>query len=214
MKYVSFIITGLLTLSVVLSCENESLDNLEVNQNNNKTKIIGEGDLVNKIIEVDTFNKLENIGLATITVKKSENQKITLRAQQNVLDVMTYAVNNNKLEIGVEEGYSVQTKKGIFIDIEAPTNIEEFNITGSGNIELDNSKQPKIDVNIVGAGNFDSYKTEIEQCKIQITGSGNCNVFVTKKLTVNIVGMGNVNYIGKPVIEKSIVGIGSVIDNN
>lgn len=211
MKNYLISLISVLILCTAFSCEkNNPEDENENNDSNNKVKIIGKGELIDKNIETGSFSELENIGYADISIKKAAVQKITFRAQANILDIMTSEISGNKLKTGIKENYNIETSKGIFINIETPNAIDDFTITGVGNIYLDFEKQTRLDISIIGTGDFNAPNTEIEECEIKIIGTGNCNVFVTKTLDVSIMGVGSVSYKGDAEVSKSIMGVGSV----
>lgn len=212
MKLLKSTITALNFLIVISAC-----NHVNINYNSdseNSEKIIGEGEPVEQIMEVGSFSKIECLGAASITVRKGDQQKIIVRAQQNIIGAMSFEVSGNKLNIGIDEEYNIDTDKGIDIDIEVPNNIEGFSITGAGNIEYFSTNQQYLSITIMGAGNFNSNTTEVSNCKVSINGAGNCDVFVTDQLEVNISGVGNVFYKGEPSIKKNISGLGTVISKN
>ena len=196
---------------IIVSCEKDkSSDNNLYSGNNDKITVVGEGDLVEQEITVSDFQKINNTGMASISVVKADTQKVTLKAQTNILDLITYEVKNDELLTGLDQNYNVQTTKGIFITIETPEVINKILLTGEGNVNLDTEKQAKLDLIINGIGNFNSLDTEIAECSIIIQGMGNCMVYVTEELNVTIEGMGNVKYKGNPVVNRILLGMGSV----
>jgi hypothetical protein len=193
--------------SLFTSCSDE--DNTDHSEN----KITGSGDLVTKNVDLGSFTHLSLEGQANITIVIGDTQKVTLLAQQNILDIMTAKVNNNVLTLS-NDNYNIQTSKGIFLNIVTPEVITDINITGAGNVNISGAKQDLINFTISGVGDIDAYNLEVENCTIIISGTGNCKVFVNKNLNVSISGIGNVIYKGSPSVTQSISGIGSVEPEN
>lgn len=176
----------------------------------NNHKVRGSGDLIEKTISVDNFNKINLIGEATIAITRADVQKITLKAQQNILDILKHRVNNQTFDIGFEENTSVQSSKGVYVTIETPNIINDIIITGAGKVTISGNKQESFSATITGAGSINAYGLEVNNCDITISGAGSCKTFVNSKLNVTIAGAGMVHYKGNPSVNRSIAGIGSV----
>jgi hypothetical protein len=172
-------------------------------------KIVGTGNLVSKNLDLGSFTQFHLEGQGNITITKGDTQKVTLRAQQNILDILTTKVNSGVLSLS-NDNYDIQTSTGIFLDIVAPKAITDINITGAGNVNISGAKQDYINIVLSGVGDIDAYNLEVDNCTIKLSGVGNCKVFVDKDLNVSISGVGNVIYKGTPSVTQRISGVGSV----
>jgi hypothetical protein len=182
--------------------------------NDDQNNIIkGTGELVSQTRILGSFNGISLVGQGKISITKGDSQKVVIRAQQNVLDVLTSDVYNNDLAIG-SHNKNIQTTKGIFFDITTPNPITLINITGAGDLNIAGDKQNILMINIVGAGEINAYNLEVNNCTISISGTGDCKVKVDSVLNVNISGVGNILYKGYPVINQSISGSGSIKADN
>jgi hypothetical protein len=177
----------------------------------NSNKIVGTGDTVNENLDLAKFNQIRIIGQATINVTKGDTQKVKLTAQQNILDVLTHEVSNNNFTLGTKENCSIETSKGILLDVVTPEAITKIDITGAADMKISGDKQEAFEISITGSGNIEATNLEVDNCIIDITGSGSCKVKVNKKLKVTISGSGSVVYIGNPQVDQTISGSGSVI---
>lgn len=210
MKKAIFIIPLAINLFFIFqSCE-ESNPTIYHSGDGDTVEVIGEGPLVAHIIDVKSFTSIVNIGLADITINKAETQKVTLRAQQNIFDAMTYEVKDSSLIFSVKENHSIQTKTGVFIDIETPNKVDGVSIIGTGDITFGADSVSHLSLAIIGTGDIEAFDVIAEECTINITGVGTCNVHVLKKLNVTIAGVGGVVYLGNPVVTETISGIGTV----
>jgi hypothetical protein len=188
----------------------DSDDNVTDNDDNN---IVGTGDVVSKTVNLPPFHSIINTAIFEVSITKGSPQKVVLKAQQNILDVMTYEVNDQKLTLGFEENISVTTSK----EVEAEITVAEINNIssfGAGNFELSGTKQNELNISITGAGNVEAYNLEVDSCYITITGVGNSKVRVNNLLDVTISGVGNVYYKGNPIIISNTTGTGRIIDDN
>ncbi len=181
--------------------------------NNGNNIINGEGEVVSDTIILPGFTSVKNIGTAKILISRGNPRQVILKAQQNILDVITCEVSNGELITGFLENVSVSSSKEIEIEITIPE-ISEIASIGAGSFYLEGEKQERLNIDIVGVGNVDAYNQEVDTCYIYITGTGNCKVRVNHLLNVTITGVGNVYYKGAPVISSIISGTGQIIDDN
>jgi len=190
---------------------------IEINNNNDDNgskKIVGKGELVEKTITLESFSKINLLGQGNITIVKGETQVVKIKAQQNILDVLTNKITGGELRLSPKEGVNLDANKGIFYEIQTPTDISGLVIAGAGNIDISGDGQEQLNITIMGTGNVDAYKLEVSHCLVNVSGVGNCNVNVVDKLDVTIAGVGTINYKGKPDIAQNIMGIGKVINDN
>lgn len=180
---------------------------------NNVNNIVGTGDVVSKTVNLPPFHSITNVAIYDVNVTKGSPQKVVLKAQQNIIDVMSYEVANENLTLGFEENISVTTSKEVEADI-IIAEINNISSVGAGKFELSGTKQYELNINITGAGNVEAYKLEVDTCYVTITGTGNCEVNVNNLLNVTISGVGNVYYKGNPTIISNITGTGTIINDN
>lgn len=83
-------------------------------------------------------------------------------------------------------------------------------VTGSGTIELTGETDVE-ELNLSGSGNIKSFGMRSEVAGVVLSGSGNVEVNATNELVVTISGSGNVYYQGDPTITSTISGSGKVI---
>jgi hypothetical protein len=180
----------------------------------NMNTIVGSGELVSDTLDLTSFNQISITGQAIINVIHGDTQKVVLRAQQNILDVLTHEVNKGIFKLGTKNNSSFQTSKGIFLDIVSPEAITKTEVTGAADMTITGNKQDSFEISITGTGSLNATALEVDNCNITISGTGNCKVWVNKKLTVNISGTGTITYIGNPQIDQTISGTGRVISGN
>jgi hypothetical protein len=180
---------------------------------NNKTTVVGSGDVVSQTVYLPAFHSITNVAITNITVTKGTPQQVILKAQQNILDVITSEVENGVLTLDFEENINVSTDKGIEAEI-TMTDINRMFSISTGNIELSGAKQDALSVNIIGAGNLSAYNLEVDTCQVSIVGSGNVFVRVNNLLEVVITGTGSVFFRGNPTINSTITGTGTIVDDN
>ena len=195
-----------------------------------KMNIKGEGPVVTKEIKLDKFDGI-GLGLvATVHVYKGP-QKVTIEAQQNIIDNLNTDIGKNGTwGIGGKDKVNFKNYKDVVINITIPhvdelsiggsgtiiahdafTGIDdlELNIGGSGKIEMAGSAK-KVAISIAGSGTVQAKRLNAQDCEVSIAGSGDAYIDVDDQLEVSIAGSGDVRYSGSPRVKSSIAGSGRV----
>lgn len=193
------------------ACDNDN--NITNNNNNNTVTVIGTGNVVSDTVSLAAFHSVRNLASFDIEITKGSPQQVILKAQQNILDVVTYQVNNGELNLGIQNNVSIQTSKGLKAEITIPE-ISRVGIIGAGDFNLSGGHEDVLYIDITGAGNVMAYNLDVDTCYITTTGVGNCFVKVNNLLNVTITGVGSVYFRGNPSINSTITGVGSLIDDN
>ena len=191
-------------------------------------KIVGEGPTVEKELQLDDFKKIGLSINAKVYLKKGKQQKVTIEAQQNIIDNIKTEVRRDSWEIKFEE--KVKNYSTVIINITMPTveglaiagsgsiigqdsfeGLDEidFSIAGSGDIDFAGSAK-ELKISIAGSGDIKAEDFSVADCEVSIAGSGDCNISVNENLKVSIAGSGDVNYKGRPRIKSSIAGSGNL----
>jgi len=179
----------------------------------NSKKIIGTGPIVTETLDLQPFQKIENSGVANIYVTLGSPQSVILKAQQNIIDVLTWEVVNNTLRIGIEKNVSIERAEEIRFEI-VIDKISDIGLLGVGSYELSGDFQDELSISLIGVGSVNAYDLEVGSCSISLTGVGDCRVRVRDDINVSLTGIGNVYYKGNPSITQNVTGIGNLIDDN
>jgi hypothetical protein len=203
MKILYYIIGVSVLLLSSPSCENDK----------NEIRINGNGPVVTRSIELSSFSKIVHTGVADYYITIGTPQSVVLKAQQNIIDVMTWEVADHSLKVGLQEHVSIETHNEIRFDITVPS-ISNVELTGVGDFLLSGPDQGELTITLNGVGNIESYELKADTCNIMLTGVGNCKVFVSNLLSGTLSGVGNVYYKGNPSINLNVTGVGRLIDSN
>jgi hypothetical protein len=198
MKNSILMLIVLLTGFVLISCEEAG----------NKT-IVGSGPVESMDVEVPSFEGVNVTGTCNVDIQIGEPQSVEFYAQSEVLDVLTYEVDDDILEIGFKRGYSINSSEEIRAEITL-TGLQFAGVTGTCDYELSGAQQERLDIYISGVGNVDAYDMPVNTCNIKITGTSNCYVHVNELLDVVISGVGNIWYRGEPSVNTDISGVGNI----
>ncbi len=186
---------------------------LENDPGDNTRNVIGTGPVVTQTLTLEEFSKIENTGVADIYVTLGSPQSVVLKAQQNIIDIMTIGVSNDVLQIGLEDGVNIERAEEIRFDITIPE-ITSLILAGVGDYILSGDYQEELTIILTGVGYVRAFDLEVGTCNISITGVGDCEVHVKNEMIVTIIGDGNVYWKGHPDISSSISGVGALIDAN
>jgi hypothetical protein len=178
-----------------------------------KVEVTGTGPIISRSLDLPSFNKIENTGIGDFDITIGTPQSVVLKAQQNIIDVMTYKVVNQTLKVGIDKDVTIEGHEGIRFEITIPE-IKGIVLSGVGDFELSGNDQSTLSVTMTGVGNIEAYEMKVNTCNVTLTGVGDCKLYVLDQLNVTITGVGYVYYKGDPVINSKITGLGKLIDDN
>lgn len=196
----------------------------------NKRTVSGEGSAVTQTLNVDNFTSIGVALNAKVVLTQGNSQKVTIKGQQNIIDLIEKDVDGGSWDIGFPKGTNARNYDKLIINITMPTfknlaiagssEIEtngNFNnlgnvdiaIAGSGDVNISGSAKD-VNIEIAGSGGVNIADLSSSDCSVEIAGSGDCKVNVSGRLDVSIAGSGSVAYKGSPRLSTSIAGSGRV----
>ena len=198
MKTIKILSISIIFILVVTSCDRYDT-----------TTVIGSGDVETMEVSVADFTGISVTGTCDVDIRIGDIQSVELSAQSQILDVMTYEVDDGILNIGFKRGTTIENSKEISADIVVPA-VSYIAVTGAGNFKLDGSRQEFLDIYITGTGNVNAFNMEVDHCMVNISGAGMCELNVIESLDIQISGVGDIFYIGHPSLTSDISGVGNV----
>jgi len=91
------------------------------------------------------------------------------------------------------------------------TTVISTNISGSGNIRINNGIANEAILTVEGSGHTDVSDVQVKDANARISGSGIIRVYATQNLKARISGSGTIFYRGTPVINSQTSGSGTVV---
>lgn len=193
-------------------------------------KIKGNGNIETETRSVSDYDKIGVAGAFEVQLIKGSEGKITVKADDNLMEYIITEVKNGSLKIKTKKGYNIRTKRTIeiivpFKDIEAvslagsgevysedlidSSNLE-LSVAGSGSMKLEVSSK-YLKSSVAGSGNL-RLTGDTKEYKCNVAGSGNINSYDLKanKVTVNVAGSGNVKVNAIDEIHAKSAGSGDI----
>jgi hypothetical protein len=155
-------------------------------------RIDGNGQIVTKVFNTSDYDKISGRNSLNIVLVEGKEGTITVEAESNIMEHLEVEVKGDRLEIGIEDGYNINTRKGIQVTVTIES-ISSLSMAGSGDITS-------------------TVKLKSRNMNISVAGSGDIAVEVTsEKLRVSIAGSGDVKLIGRAEhLDASVAGSGDI----
>jgi hypothetical protein len=194
----------------------------------NNLPIIGNGILKTSERNVSSFEKIRSSGSADLRLHLSQEYRVIITTDSNLIEIVTTEVSGNTLRIGSKNGNYSFTK--IQVDVYCPV-LTGISISGSGSFSSDDKITAAVfESNVSGSGNIngtvecDNFSADIsgsgdiaiagtgKNSNIRISGSGNFNgiEFITNNVTARISGSGNMSIWALENINATVSGSGSI----
>lgn len=196
-----------------------------------KEQIQGSGNLQTEFRNVPSFNRVTSDGIFEVTISKSDEQSVAIRADDNIVNKVRTEVQNGSLHIYLEDGNygNVHVEATITIpelievrnsgagDMYVFGNTETTSFkamnTGAANVYLAGTCT-NIGLHNEGSGNVFAYDMPANNGFVYNEGSGTIEISCEDNLDVTIIGSGDVHYKGLPLVDISISGSGQLIPEN
>ncbi|MBO9633715.1 MAG: DUF2807 domain-containing protein [Chitinophagaceae bacterium] len=196
-------------------------------------KIKGDGPIVKEERQVTEFSRISASLDGTNYVTQEGERKLTIEAQQNILDVIETRVVDGRLSIYFKNGKRIGRHDPIVVRISTPvindldlqgssdmlvtndinTNELKLNISGSGEMKL---KQVQVTqglyANISGSGNILALGGTAAYGNFSVSGSGSINLLpvIIPKVEAHIGGSGNIRTTATNQLDVHISGSGNL----
>ena len=151
----------------------------------------GEGEVTQETSRVDSFNVVVLKGPANVYLSQNYFPRtVTVKAQQNIIDVMDIRVENDKLIIDSQQCYDSDEAVEVYVNTNV---VEGLTIHGSGDIHtLTDLRGSSLDVKINGSGDL-SAEVNYRRLSVLVNGSGDVNLAGdARRMEVTIQGSGDV----------------------
>lgn len=172
------------------------------------------------------FDAVEINGIGKLKITTSDNSRVQISADDNLLPYVTARVEEGVLKIDTKR--MLIPRSEIVIEVFAPT-IKKLSSAGAGSITFATVNNDVLEVlvqgagsvmlagqakvlklNISGAGNVDALGLNASEVDAELNGVGNVQVHASDTINANVSGVGQVVYTGDPKVKANISGLGTV----
>lgn len=139
----------------------------------------GSGVVITDIRNVSDFDQVSLSGVGTLYVTIGDTESLKIEAEDNLLPYIESRVRSNKLDIGFSRdrwNTAIQPTQPIYYYLTVK-DLEGLELSGAGNIEVDELETPHLRVATSGAGNIVINKLTTDQFSAEVSGAGSCRVY-------------------------------------
>jgi hypothetical protein len=200
-----------------------------------KHALAGSGSTGSETRSLDNFSTIQADGSTDIEIHPSNTNKVVVSGYENLIPYYETEVRGNTLHLDFKEGYwnirnnnikvTVYTTDASAVRLNGSgkvmmhaglsTNTMDVDISGSGDVYIDDNNFSRFDCRVNGSGSIDARNANCDEVYADISGSGDIDVTVNDVLDAKISGSGSVDYWGSPeVVNTDISGSGEVTKKN
>ena len=171
-------------------------------------KIKGNGNVVTKTRNVSEYDQIAVAGSFDVKLVAGKEGKLTIKAEENLLEYLITEVKDGKLKIKWEKGVNINTTKELLVTVPFE-DIEAVSLAGSGDVfSEDTIKTDNLKVALAGSGDINA-----SSISSAVSGSGDIKLMgSSENLKCAIAGSGDINgyELTSNIVEVSIAGSGDI----
>ena len=208
---------------VVLLVGNES-----ENGGGSATGLRGSGAAATQSRTVPSFTAIELTGSSGLTVTVGRKQTVVVRADDNLIDLVTTNVQNEMLLVGTTGSFSARIPMTVEVTVPALDTVVlsgsgivtvsgltaqrlTVRVPGSGLLGISGTAE-ELDVSLSGSGDVRLQELVARDIAATLSGSGRLQVHATRSLDASVPGSGVIMYGGSPSsVTTGVAGSGIII---
>jgi Putative auto-transporter adhesin, head GIN domain len=172
------------------------------------------------------FDRIDVAGAFDVTLVDGPDYKITVEADNDLLDAISSDVFDAELRISSLRSFVSRT--AMKVTVESPP-LRGLNVSGNARVtaaglrgssfalagsgastaKLGGSME-SLKVSLLGSGKVDALELVAEKVEVEVLGSGTAEVHAVKTLSLMVIGSGVVRYRGDPKVSRNAIGRGKV----
>jgi hypothetical protein len=134
-----------------------------------RASITGSGKIVSKEIPVSSFSGLEVANTFDVTVSLGEQEKLTLRVDDNLVDHVDVGVSGGTLRIGLKPGTSV--RRATLQASVTTKGLSDIGLSGASNVRVSGELTGRaLELTASGASRFDG-TARVDEATVGLTGA-------------------------------------------
>jgi hypothetical protein len=154
---------ALLALTLALPARADWWDNQE--------RIDGEGSVQSESREISSIEAVELGTIGTLFIEQGPDLKLTVQAEENLLQYLRTDVRRKTLVIRTEHGVSLRPHKSIEYHLTVPQ-LEEVDLSSSGDAVMGDWKADRLIISLESSGDMDCGVLTCPRLDIQLESSG------------------------------------------
>jgi hypothetical protein len=175
-------------------------------------RIDGNGQIETKVFNTSDYDKIAGRNSINIVLVEGKEGTITVEAESNIMQHLEVEVKGDRLEIGIEDGYNINTRKGIQVTVTVES-ISNLSMAGSGDITSTMKlKSRNMNISVAGSGDI-AVEVASEKLRVSIAGSGDVKLSGrTEYLDASVAGSGDISAYNLKAnnVDASIAGSGDI----
>ena len=157
--------------------------------------VVGNGKAASEARNTGEFSAigLSGGGIA-LKLKQGSPMSVMVRGDSNLLPLIETVVEGDRsLKLRWKRGVSVRNHASVFVEVVAP-DVQAVSSAGSGEIEIDTLKVPRLALSIKGSGDLRAKGLSTEDLSVGIAGSGGLKLAgEATRMTVDLSGSGDID---------------------
>ncbi|HTT13698.1 MAG TPA: head GIN domain-containing protein [Burkholderiaceae bacterium] len=172
------------------------------------------------------FDRVDVAGAFDVTLVDGPVYKITVEADNDLLDAISSDVVDNELRISSLRSFVSRTS--MKATVESPP-IRALNVSGNAKVTAGALSGPNfaftgsgsstaklggsietLKIALAGSGRVDAVELTAQSVEVEVLGSGAADVNAVKTLSFMVIGSGTLRYRGNPKVSRNAIGRGRV----
>ena len=179
----------------------------------------------------ESFDKISVGGLIVLNVSRGTEQKVVVRANNDVISKIITEFNEGRLDISLDPGE--YNDKTLEVDITLPaltelvvggavsTKVQDIQetgnlsitVSGTSNLTIDGTAD-KLTLDLSGVTQYQGYGLSTQECEISASGTANAQVLCSTLLKGSLTDLSRLSYKGSPTIQVSTSDAAVIINDN
>ena len=164
----------IILIVIALSSLACSISAPDININLDSVKGSGTASEEQRPLEGITGVNLSSIG--NLTIEYGAEEKIVIKADDNLIPYITTEVKNGILDIGTQDGINIRPVEKITYTLTVTKPLELLKVSGLGNIDAPSIESKEIAIQVSGSGNISIEDLNVELVQANISGLGSITI--------------------------------------
>jgi hypothetical protein len=156
--------------------------------------VVGNGKPATETRNTGTFSSIGLHGSMTLRLRQGSTPSVVVHADSNLLPLIETVVERDQsLQLRWKRGVSVRSQAPVHVEVVAPQ-VQAVSSAGSGDIEIDTMKVPRLALSIRGSGDLRASGLSTDELAITVAGSGDLTLAgQASRLTIEVSGSGDID---------------------